>query len=150
LKADGITVLLASHLLHQVQAICDRVGLFRRGQMALEGTVTELARQVLGGPYRIQLKAENSVPPASGAGEGTDDVARALGQLKGVLRVNRSDGNLYELEAERDLRPEAAQAVVEAGGQLLSLDVDAPGLDEIYTHYFQQKEVEHVAADQAA
>ncbi len=49
LKAQGITVLVASHLLHQVQAVCDRVGLFHRGRMVLEGTGEELARGVLGG-----------------------------------------------------------------------------------------------------
>jgi ABC-2 type transport system ATP-binding protein len=48
-KSRGITVLLASHLLHQVQAVCDRVGLFNRGRMVLEGTVRELAEEVLGG-----------------------------------------------------------------------------------------------------
>jgi ABC-2 type transport system ATP-binding protein len=154
LKADGITVLLASHLLHQVQAVCDRVGLFQRGLMALEGAVRELAQQVLGGAYRIQLEVEESVQPVPSVVERKDiegpvGLETALGQLEGELKVNRSDGNLYELEAERDLRPEAARAVVEAGGRLLSLDVQAPGLDEIYTHYFQQKEVEHVAADPA-
>lgn len=46
LKHDGITVLLSSHLLHQVQQICDRVALFHRGRIALEGRVEELAQQV--------------------------------------------------------------------------------------------------------
>jgi len=137
-KSQGMTVLLASHLLHQVQVVCDRVGLFRRGKMVLEGTVTELARQVLGGAYRIQIELEAGGP---------DGIGHALGQLDGVLSIDRSDTNLYEVEAESDLRPEAARAVVEAGGRLLSLDIEAPGLDEIYRHYFQQKEVEHGAAD---
>jgi ABC-2 type transport system ATP-binding protein len=139
-KSQGMTVLLASHLLHQVQAVCDRVGLFRRGRMVLEGTVTELAQQVLGGAYRIQVEAK-----------GGDSVVRALDQLDGVLSIDHRDGNHYELEAESDLRPEAARAVVEARGQLLALDIEAPSLDEIYTHYFQQREeeVEHGAAERA-
>jgi ABC-2 type transport system ATP-binding protein len=138
-KAQGITILLASHLLHQVQAVCDRVGLFHRGQMVLEGPVHELAQQVLGGAYRIQVEAE-----------GGNGLARALGQLDGVLDIGRLDPTRYELEAESDLRPEAAQAVVEAGGRLLSLAVEAPGLDEVYTHYFEQEEVEHGAVDTAS
>jgi ABC-2 type transport system ATP-binding protein len=48
LKDEGMTVLLSSHLLHQVQAICDRVGLFSLGRMVLAGTPEELAREVLG------------------------------------------------------------------------------------------------------
>lgn len=148
-KSEGITILLASHLLHQVQAVCDRVGLFHRGRMVLEGTVQDLARQVLGGAYRIHVEAEgpisSALSPAEGSEiEGTDGLEPALEQLDGVLGVNRSNANHYELEAARDLRPEAAEAVIAAGGRLLSLDVEAPGLDEIYTHYFRQREVAHV------
>ncbi len=135
LKEDGITVLLSSHLLHQVQAVCDRVGLFHRGRMVLEGTVTELARQVLGGVYRIHLEV--------GAPEGLE---QALRQIEGVLALHREEPNHYVLDAGRDLRAEAARAVVEAGGNLLSLRVEMPGLDEIYTRYFEQEEVAHGAA----
>lgn len=138
-KSQGITILLASHLLHQVQAVCDRVGLFNRGEMVLEGTVRELAQQVLGGAYRIQLQAD----AAPDSAEGPDGLQQALAGLDGVLSVQRTDGNLYEVEAEKDLRPQVARAVVEAGGQLLSLDVETPGLDEIYTHYFDAEEVAH-------
>jgi len=136
LKSEGITILLASHLLHQVQTICDRVGLFQRGKMVLEGNVRELAQQVLGGAYRIQVEVEDG-----------QDLRETLRQLQDVLDVRRFDSNRYELEAKHDLRPEAARAVVEAGGRLLSLNAEAPGLDEIYTTYFQQqkegKEVTH-------
>ncbi len=127
LKNEGITVLLCSHLLHQVQVVCDRVGLFHRGRMVLEGTVRELAQQVLGGGYRIHLEAE-----------GPDGLEEPLRRLRGVQNVRR-DRNRYELEAQDDLRAEAAQAVVEAGGRLFSLAVEAPSLDEVYTRYFQQK-----------
>lgn len=133
LKAEGITMLLSSHLLYQVQAVCDRVGLFHRGRMVLEGTVKELAQQVLGRAYRIRLEADG---PAT--------LEEALRRLAGVVNVKRPDAKAYELEATGDLRAEAARTVVEAGGKLLSLNVEALSLDEIYTRYFE--EVEHVVA----
>jgi ABC-2 type transport system ATP-binding protein len=129
LKADGITILLSSHLLHQVQAVCDRVGLFHRGRMVLEGTVDELARRVLGGAYRIQVEAEGGV--------GVED---ALRRIRGVVNVTCPGRNLYELKAEDDLRPEAARTVVEAGGRLLSLKVELPSLDDVYARYFEKEE----------
>ena len=128
LKSQGITILLCSHLLHQVQAVCDRVGLFHRGHMVLEGTVKELAGQVLGGGYRIYLEAE-----------GPDGLEAPLRRLEGVQNVRRYDVNRYELETRDDLRAEAARAIVEAGGRLLSLAVEVPSLDEVYTRYFQQE-----------
>jgi len=134
LKEEGITILLSSHLLHQVQAVCDRVGLFHRGRMVLEGTVTELAQQVLGSAYRLQLQADGPV----------STLTEALQRLPGVVDVQREDDNRYRVAATSDLRAEAARAVVRAGGRLLKLDVEAPSLDDIYARYFQ--EVNHGTA----
>lgn len=132
LKAEGITVLLSSHLLHQVQAICDRVGLFHRGRMVLVGTVRDLAERVLGGAYRIRLRA------SAGA-----SLAERLKSLEGVGALRQQDGSWY-LEARRDLRPELARTVLEAGGELLELGLEEPSLDEVYARYFQ--EVRHAEA----
>ena len=131
LKQEGITILLSSHLLSQVQAVCDRVGLFHRGQIVLEGRVTDLARRVLGGAYHVRLQAEG----------GNGQLEKALSAIPGVKAVSREANDLYVLEATSDLRPEAARAVVNAGGQLRSLAVEELSLDDIYNQYFE--EVEH-------
>ena len=128
LKAEGITVLLSSHLLHQVQEVCDRVGLFHKGRLALEGTVAELAHRVLGGQYEILL-------------EGAPGLEGALEAVEGVSRVE-AEGGRYRVLATRDLRPELARLVVERG-PLYALSLRQPSLDEIYAHYF--KEVAHAA-----
>lgn len=133
LKQEGITVLVSSHLLPQVQATCDRVGLFHQGRMVMEGSVPDLARQVLGGAYRIHVHAFDS----------HERLKASLEKLPGVVKVNRPKENIYELEAESDVRPQVAQAVVQAGGKLLQLDIETQSLDEIYARYFQ--EVEHVS-----
>ena len=136
LKEEGTTILLSSHLLHQVQVICDRVGLFSKGQMVLQGTVPELARKVLGGAYRIQLEAEG--PSAQ--------MIKALKSLRDVNKVNRVNG-AYEIEARDDVRADAADAVIKAGGRLKGLNVESQSLDDIYTHYFE--EVSHESINQA-
>jgi ABC-2 type transport system ATP-binding protein len=50
------------------------------------------------------------------------------------------------LLADHDVRPEAASAVVAAGGRLLRLSVEEPSLEAIYTRYFQTHEGELHAA----
>lgn len=134
LRSEGMTVLLSSHLLHQLQEVCDRVGLFRRGQIVLEGTVDELARRVLGGAYHVKLEANGSRQPLA-------DVLRAL---PGVVGVQMNGSDRFVLETKTDLRAEAADAVMQAGGRLKSLDINTPSLDDIYAQYFE--EVEHVQA----
>lgn len=136
LRNEGITIMLSSHLLHQVQAVCDRVGLFSKGRMVLEGPVDVLAQQVLGGGYRITVEAE-----------GPDHLTTALSQVPGVQRVRRAGPTSFVLEATGDLRPAVARAVVEAGGQLYGLASEAPNLEEIYARYFEkQKEAAHARA----
>ncbi len=126
LRAQGITILLASHLLHQVQIICDRVGLFLKGRMALEGTVKELAQKFLGGVYRIRVEAEGP------------ELEKALRDLPGVVRLKPLDSRCYELEAQEDVRAAVARAVAASGGRLLSLHLEEPGLDEVYARYFEE------------
>ncbi|MEJ2596989.1 MAG: ABC transporter ATP-binding protein [Anaerolineales bacterium] len=131
LKAEGITILLSSHLLYQVQAICDRVGLFSRGKMVLIGTVPELGQKVMGGAYRVYLEAEGP----------REDILHSLEQIQGAVAARSLDTNAFEVEAKHDLRAEAAAAVVHTGARLLKLEVEAQSLDDIYAHYFQ--EVKH-------
>jgi ABC-2 type transport system ATP-binding protein len=128
LKAEGITILLSSHLLHQVQEVCDRVGLFHKGHLALLGTVEELAQRVLGGGYEILVEA-------------SPGLEEAFRRLEGVARVV-AEGGRYRILSSRDLRPELARIAVEHG-ELLSLSLRRPSLDEVYAHYF--KEVAHAA-----
>ncbi|MBW6393797.1 ABC transporter ATP-binding protein [Thermus sp. SYSU G05001] len=128
LKAEGITILLSSHLLHQVQEVCDRVGLFHKGHLALLGTVEELAQRVLGGGYEILVEA-------------SPGLEEAFRRLEGVARV-AAEGGRYRILSSRDLRPELARIAVEQG-ELLSLSLRRPSLDEVYAHYF--KEVAHAA-----
>ena len=138
LKDENITVLLASHLLHQVQSVCDRVGLFNQGRMAISGTVEELAQKYMEGGYRIELEATGD----------RSAIEKALKEVKGVTEVAYLGRDRYEVRAKGDLRAEAARAVVLAGGGLLSLHVEAPSLDDIYVRFFQ--EVKHDSQRQAA
>ena len=58
LKQDGVTVLLSSHLLTQVQEICDRVGILHRGTLLREGRVEDL----LAIEDQTELVIENASP----------------------------------------------------------------------------------------
>jgi ABC-2 type transport system ATP-binding protein len=134
LKHQGVSVLLSSHLLERVQTVCDRVALFNQGNIALMGTVPELGRQVLGGGFHVEVEAE---------GQGLAD---KLAAVPGVQKVEPAGHNRLRLLSDRDVRPEAAAAVVAAGGRLLRLSVEEPSLEAIYTRYFQTHEGDRHAA----
>ncbi|HHH83825.1 MAG TPA: ABC transporter ATP-binding protein [Chloroflexi bacterium] len=126
LKQEGMTILLASHQLHQVQAVCDRVGLFHEGRMVLEGSVRDLASQVLGRAYRVRVHA---------TGDALQDHLR---KIPGVQRVEQISDAELAVECERDLRSEIAKTIVEANGNLYSMQLGELSLDDVYTHYFKE------------
>jgi ABC-2 type transport system ATP-binding protein len=136
LKRDGVAVLISSHLLERVQSVCDRVALFSAGKIALIGTVPELAAQVLGGGYHVEVEAD-------GVG-----LAERLAAVPGVRAVEPVGAGRFRLLSQGDVRPQAAAAVVQAGGALRRLSVEEPSLDAIYNRYFQnlqQQGAQHAA-----
>jgi ABC-2 type transport system ATP-binding protein len=127
LKSHDVTVLISSHLLDRVQKVCDRVALFQAGRIALIGTVSELAREVLGSGFAVEVEAD-------GVG-----LAERLRAVPGVATVETTAPSRFRLLADRDVRPEAAAAVVAAGGRLKRLSVDEPSLDAIYNQFFKKR-----------
>lgn len=125
LRKDRVTVLLSSHLLDRVQSVCDRVALFNRGQIALLGTVPELAAKVLGSGYRIEVEAEG------------DDLERVLAAVDGARSVH-TDGSRHEVLAASDIRPDLVEAVTAAHGRLFGLGIRQMSLDEVYSAYFEE------------
>lgn len=78
LKQRGVTVLLSSHLLSQVQEVCDRVGILANGVLVREGAVAEL----LSVANKTEVVLENARP------ELLDDIA-ALAAKSGARVVER-------------------------------------------------------------
>jgi ABC-2 type transport system ATP-binding protein len=60
LRAAGKTIFVNSHLLGEVELICDRVAILQRGQLVRAGTVADLTRQE--GRYRIALAPGQAIP----------------------------------------------------------------------------------------
>lgn len=131
LANEGMTVLVSSHMLDQMQTICDRVALFNRGRIGIMGRVEDLATQVLGGTLVIEIEA-------SGV-----DVSKALEGVDGVNAVHRDSGAAWRIDAGRDVRGEVARRIVAAGGELKRLTLEHSRLGDVYQRYFQ--EVAHAA-----
>ncbi|HYX02797.1 MAG TPA: ABC transporter ATP-binding protein [Reyranella sp.] len=132
LKRTGVAVLLSSHLLDRVQSVCDRVALFSRGNIALMGSVVELANQVLGAGHPLLVEASGI------------DVAGALAGVPGLQKVTPEGEGAWRVVADRDVRAAVAQRIVSSGGALTRLADLQPSLEEVYTRYFQL-EVRHAA-----
>ena len=84
LKQRGMTVLLTSHLLEQVQEVCDRVGIMARGRLLREGDLDELVSV----DNQTQFVVENAPPQLAAEIEAL--VAKSGAQLVATRRPQRS------------------------------------------------------------
>ena len=128
----GVTLLLASHLLHQVQSVCDRVGIFVAGRMVAQGPMSELADRLSEGPVTVEVAVEGEAA----------DIERVLRSVPDIEQVERDerDPRLWLVRADRDVRDEVARALVSEGLPLRQLRRSGDELDEIYRRYFQEGE----------
>jgi len=122
----GMTILLSSHLLHQVQRVCDRVGIMHRGKLVAEGTVDELSARTSGEGLEFEAQVRGLSP----------ELVAGLKGLEGVREVV-AQGERLRILAEVDVRSAVARTVLEKGAELLELRQRAFTLEEIYLRYFQ-------------
>ena len=121
----SVTVLLSSHLLHQVEQVCDRIGIFLRGRLVALGTMEKLAA-ALEDRWAVEVGVEGGMTP---------DLVAILERVPGVNGVER-DGELAVLAADHDVRPAVVDALLDAGHPPVHLRRRGADLDAIYHRYF--------------
>lgn len=142
-REQGLTVLLSSHQLHQVQQICDRVGLFVGGRLIAEGNVESLSRTLfMDDPIMITIEVDefrSELRDKISAMEGIHQIEVSSSENNPVMPMDilsSSASARILIKADRDCSPEIARTVVNAGVKLFSLIRQQYGLDEIYHRYF--------------
>ena len=125
-KQKGIAVFLSSHQLHEVQRICDRVGIMSRGKMVLEGTVSELTASQDGG-FEVYLEVQKS----------NKQLIDALSNMESVTSVT-TNGNKLTISSSVDLRNQVSEIAFEQKAGLVELRASNRSLEEIYLRYFQE------------
>jgi ABC-2 type transport system ATP-binding protein len=138
----GLAILLSSHLLSQVQSVCDRIGIFASGRLVGQGTLGELAEAFGDGTAVIEVGLDAHEPAEIERTKG------ALLHVKGVRKVVApTDGSgLWRVHArppeiEADVRREILSVAVAQGLGLTALRPIVPSLDEIYRVAVKRSEI---------
>ena len=142
------TVILSSHILSEVQTVCDRVLIISAGKLVAQGTPEELAGQ-LAARGTLSATAQGS----------REEVLAAAGQVEGLtgLHITAEKGGEVSFtavcEGGSDLRGELSLALAKAGCPVLSLSTDSMSLEDVFlqlTEVNDQKEVTDHAGDPQA
>jgi ABC-2 type transport system ATP-binding protein len=129
----GITILLSSHLLNQVQSVCDRIGIFAAGRLIGQGTMEQLAERFGEAQKELEIGLDVHSP---------DDVERARAILRAVPGVTRlgdsiRPGDPWHISIAPGSDPAAVRtavlaAVAREGLPLTSIRAIVPSLEDIY------------------
>jgi ABC-2 type transport system ATP-binding protein len=118
-KERGQTIFLSSHILSEVEAICDRVGILRAGRLVDQGTLEELRHLVA---QTVDVTFVGEVPE--------------LPLLAGV-QVERAGPNALRFEVSGSVGPLIAAL---AEHQVATLTSREPSLEEIFLHHYDSSD----------
>ena len=126
-RERGITVLLSSHLLNQVQKICDRVGIFIKGNLKAVGKIEELAGELLKeGNIEIRIAVKEEL---------NEKIMEKVKALSGITEINSRKREMF-IKAKEDLSSPIAKILIDSGFSLLHLSTKEYSLEDIYDFYF--------------
>jgi ABC-2 type transport system ATP-binding protein len=114
-KERGQTVFLSSHILSEVEALCDRVGILREGRLVDEGTLDALRHL---SAHTVEITFEDEPPE--------------LGPLAGV-EVTRAGARALRCEVSGSIGPLIAAL---ANARVVALTSREPSLEEIFLHHY--------------
>jgi len=127
-REHGLTVLLSSHQLQQVQQICNRVGIIVRGKLIVQGKMDDLGKAIL------KERQWNFLLEVAGSSDGVERELQSIGGVDDVEK--RAHG--WFLRCTHDVRTEVVEMVARRGLKLLQLRSEDPTLEDIYLKYFRE------------
>ena len=116
------TVLLSTHIMQEVDAICDRIVIINKGQIVADDTTANVKKR-LGGEQQVIQVEFNSGP----------DIKK-LEQIEGVQNAIKKEGNLYELTGAKnvDIRTNLFNMAVKEKLTVLSMQEKSQTLEQIF------------------
>jgi ABC-2 type transport system ATP-binding protein len=139
-KDEGHTVLLSSHHLHQVQEVCDRVGLFVGGRLIANGNVNDLSNELFANePFKLEAGISfpaNDQAVTSGGSSGSQRLREAIMSISGVSSLSLEE-DLLQVGCSSGNTNEIIKAIVDSGAVVKYLNKKEYGLNDIYHRYFE-------------
>lgn len=121
-RANGQTVMLATHNLVEAQRLCDRVAVINKGRILALGSLNELARKLWPVTW---VDITFHVKPRG-------DIAGSLKSSRGVIRVSMEDESLAVQVENADVIPEVVRHLANKGESILRVNPRDYTLEDIY------------------
>ena len=128
----GKTIIMCTHLLHEVGPLCTHVAIMNRGRFGTTGRVDEIVERMLEEEgYRIMVEVEVT-------GD-IDAFATELKSLAGIIDLEVRDRNV-SIRAATDVRAQITKLAATIGVEILSIRRSEPSLEDIFMREISRKE----------
>jgi len=117
-EQEGVTILLSSHLLHEVADLCTTIGVLHRGRLLVEAPTAEL---LAGSEHTYQIHS--------------DDDAKALELLHAKGLTGKRDGDVLRVDLGEQDPAALLRELLEAGREVSVFAPRGTSLEEIYLEY---------------
>jgi ABC-2 type transport system ATP-binding protein len=121
-RADGVTVLLSSHIMSEVEALADRVSIIRRGRTVTSGTLAELRRHTRTAVHAVTVADPGGLAAADGVADHRSEPVDGLTDSRFTIDAEHLDAVIGQLHT--------------AG--IHTLTVTPPSLDALFLRSYQQ------------
>jgi ABC-2 type transport system ATP-binding protein len=124
------TIILSTHILPEVEAVCRKVIIINRGKLVATDSVERLKARGVGNTIQVQVNTDGNGDAAA--------VQRKLEQVPGVSKVVEKalseERMIFEVDGlpDHNPRPDVARAIVHAGWNLLELKSTTLSLEDVY------------------
>jgi ABC-2 type transport system ATP-binding protein len=119
---EGMTVFISSHLLFEVEQICDHVTIINHGESLVSDTLQKVSG-MLSGPATLQVEVATL----------TEAVVEAVKNLPFVAGLAQSGNTMtIELKTDDDVRPQVSQEITKAGGVIVSMSLKGQSLEDVF------------------
>ena len=124
LNGQGKTIFLSSHMLYEVEQLCERVGIIDRGKIVAVDTIADLSRRLATGTPTVLHVAAVGI---------TDAALEALAAIPGVTKVEPTPAGVdVTARPGSDVSAEASKVLVLAGAQLRELRAEQRSLEDLF------------------
>jgi ABC-2 type transport system ATP-binding protein len=126
--AENATVIISTHVLQEVQAICERVLIMRRGKLVLDSKINDLRNE---NQYIFTFQSLNT------------PIANLLSGFDGVKRIEKINGDehSYNIEVEKKILPQLVKSIVSDGSSLETIIPQTRNLETVFAEVSTEGEL---------
>ena len=129
LRMKGVTVLLSTHALNELEGQVDRVVVMNQGRKVADGTIADL-RRLARRPARIRLTLQ-------------DDLVTPFPRVAGMgFECHRVDARRFDIHCAEQEKVNVVRRITDGALPVADIEITSPTLDDVYAHFLNAEAAE--------